>query len=126
MPKFDSNGRSRRIAVTEEWLINPRCRICGKVTRISQTSSGILDHDIATYGHLYSHWDLRRYLRGRKIKKWQLECFKCNNGKEKSENPNWDYRNKYGSDDREAFPELLIALAEEKENEIFLTQIEFK
>ena len=54
------------------WLNNPRCAICGIVTI----------PNARTAGHIYPKSDIRRYL----CSDFQLECFKCNNGKCAAEN----------------------------------------
>ena len=107
--------------VESAWKINNRCRVCGKRTKLSKTTNGVCYPDTATYGHLYCKNDLRRWLRP---DDWRLECYDCNNGKSKEELPSLPYNKKYGH--KNSFPDLLIALAETKENEIYLTQIEFK
>jgi hypothetical protein len=120
------SSRLIRSKVRAEWENNPRCAICGMITAIQQSGVSAAKDNTATYGHIYSVWDIRRFLFPNK---WQLECYKCNNGKEKEENPSYEYKKVYMGNIKkftDPYPELLIALAEEKDNEIYLTQIEFK
>lgn len=118
--------RPIRKIVKAAWLKDPRCKICGCLTVIQRSGCGVQYKNIATYGHIYSKWDIRRLI---KENVWQIECFECNNGKERKENPNYEYNKTFKGHHKkfsDPYPELLVSLAETKDNDIYLTQIEFK
>ena len=57
-----------------------KCAICGCQTEIQEKGKTKNKDNTATFGHIYDKRDLRRFcIGGGKI---QLECFKCNNGKD--------------------------------------------
>ncbi len=126
-PFESSKGNNNRVQVKTAWKINPKCKVCGCLTSLQRSGNVEVYEGTATYGHLYSVWDIRR---GLAPEAWQIECYRCNHDKEREENPTRLYNNLYGGTNykrrEDQFPELLISLAETPDNEIYLTQIEFK
>lgn len=121
---FKGNNNRKRVKV--EWHRNPKCKVCGCLTSLQKSGSVTVYEGTATFVHLYSVWDIRR---GLAEERWQIECYRCNQDKEREENPTRKYNAMYGGisfkNRGDMFPELLISLAETPDNEIYLTQYEF-
>jgi hypothetical protein len=56
------------------------CAVCGCETEIQKSGETVNKDNTATFGHLYSKNDIRRYCKGGGVV--QLECFKCNKEKD--------------------------------------------
>ena len=125
--RYSEWQKIRKEKVMSSWSHNPRCSICGVITILpTGKDKGMQFDNTATFGHLFPRSDIRRLLDDRS---WQLECYKCNHTKGVSENLNPAYYGLYGKGawlGGDSYPELLIALAEDKDNEIYLVQNNLK
>lgn len=74
-PIFQMGYRKVKIKL---WNENPHCHWCGRLTRLTNNPNGIIPDDAATVDHLYSKFDLRRWVKAENEKRYVLACRLCN------------------------------------------------
>lgn len=61
------------------WEKNPHCHWCGELTELTNCPDGKIPNNAATIDHLYSRYDVRRWVKRKpgEVKK-VLACYACN------------------------------------------------
>lgn len=71
--------RHNRKLKLQLWKENPHCHWCGRLTQVTNIRNGVLPEDAATVDHLFSRYNVKRWLHHRHDEPTKvLSCYKCN------------------------------------------------
>lgn len=83
-----AESKKNRRVVYDLWKKqNGHCYYCGvKTVKLSPGFNGIIPYNAATLEHLYSKYDIRRFLQKFKRSNTVMACLKCNSDRATREN----------------------------------------